>query len=310
MKKLTLYTTLIATVFSLPNPIFSQNPSSFTVYVWEFATREGEENDYTLSFTEEFEEALIQSECCTILQRRYYSRLLEQKQNEERINNAKEIPGEVKNQLKLLDGNTVVFGEVYDDNNSGQVKITVNFESFTGEILKKASTYLPKFALPDPLKREEAVKKLIAEIGFDSKAMVTRNNGEGFLNSPIDEFENDQFKVVLESCKRSGTDVSMYLKITRKSNDGDIKIYGNRSPYTTATRAFDNFGGEFKTSRIKAGNTIDAYGGGTSHYFVQGLPTQVIITFGGIPENADTIKLFELYIVYMKSIKFRNIKID
>ncbi len=160
--KLPFWTMIWLLVF--PGQAKSQTAS--VVYVWEFTTRNGERNDLTMSLTEEFEEALTQSECCNILQRRYYSRLFDQKENERAISNLGAVPKTAKDGLKSLEANTVVFGEVYDDTNSGQVRISVSFESFEGKILKKASSYLPKFAIADPSKREEAVDKLMTELNF------------------------------------------------------------------------------------------------------------------------------------------------
>lgn len=143
---------------------FAQNKDSINVYVWEFTTRDGEINNTTISLTEEFEEVLIQSDCYTILQRRYYSRLFEQKENEKVISGLGNLSESALANLNSLEANTVAFGEVYNDKNSGLVKITVSFESFNGIISNKASTHLPLFELNNPFERNAKMKGLIFKL--------------------------------------------------------------------------------------------------------------------------------------------------
>lgn len=166
------------------SPILGIAQAPLSIYVWEFTTRDGERNELTLSVTEEFEEALIQSECCNIIQRRYYSRLFDQKQNELAVSNLDGIPKATKDGLKSLKANSVVFGEVYDDTNSGQVRISVSIESFEGKILKKASSYLPKFAVFDPSKREEAIAKLMTDLKFSAGKTNTSASNSGKKEVP------------------------------------------------------------------------------------------------------------------------------
>lgn len=154
--------------YLMVSPVLGIAQSPLSIYVWEFTTRDGERSGLTLSFTEEVEEALIQSECCNIIQRRYYSRLFDQKENELAVLNLSGLPKAAKDGLKSLEANAVVFGEVFDDAQSGQVRISVSIESFEGKILKKASSYLPKFAIVDPSKREEAIAKLMTDLHFSN----------------------------------------------------------------------------------------------------------------------------------------------
>lgn len=159
--KLTIFIVLF---FIRPLNINAQEPDSLNIYVWEFNKRGGDKNEITASFTDEFETALIELGYCTVLQRRHFARLFDQKQSEKAILSLENVPSSAKKGLKSLQANTIIFGEVYDDLSSGLIKISINFESFEGIIFKKASAYLAKFDQHNPVKRQEAIKELIGKL--------------------------------------------------------------------------------------------------------------------------------------------------
>ena len=158
-----------------------------TIYVWEFANRDGTVDETTKSLTEEFEEALIQSGCCTILQRRNYAALFEQRQNERAIMKRENLPEAAVNSLKTLEANAVAFGEVYKDLQGGVVRISVNFETFESTIYAKTSALLPPYDYVNPFKRKEIMAELLGSLPFvDGPAKRLREED----SSDLDALEN------------------------------------------------------------------------------------------------------------------------
>lgn len=266
------------------------------IYVWEFATRDGERNDFTQSLTEEFEEALIQSQCCEILQRRIYSRLIDQKRSEKAVMKLDGAPESAISNLKSLEANVVVFGELYDDSNSGKVKVTINFESFDGRILKKASTYLAKYDLANPEKREQAVKTIMEELNiFDSpgKILETKTLGEWELS--------------LTECRRLGSDVICGLKVTSKYRDRNFII---NVSYSTAQ---DEYSYDYNASLVKIANN-EVTGGSLVKLLTAGNSATGQITFPNISKRATRFPLLSIYVegddLIGQHIQFRDIKIN
>lgn len=162
-----LFTVIVSPFLSVRN-LLANSSDSLIIYVWEFATRDGTVDEMTSNFTEEFEEALIQSNCCTVLQRRHYSRIFEQFQNEKAIQKLENVPSSALDSLQTIEANAVVFGEVYYDVQSGLVRVSINIESLSdmGVILEKASVQMPRYDLPNPFRRNESMKELIKGLGF------------------------------------------------------------------------------------------------------------------------------------------------
>lgn len=153
------------------------------VYVWDFSTRDGEANELTRNLTEEFEEALIQSDCCTVLQRRRYSRILSQKQNEDGVASLLRVVDEQSNNRRILEARVVIFGEVVDDVESGQVRVSVNLEGFSGKIVAKESTHFARGKRIDPESRLAAMTTLVESLSLvkSSRAEWPGLNSRGDL---------------------------------------------------------------------------------------------------------------------------------
>ena len=156
-----LFILVLSISVQFQSPLIGQELS---VYVWNFSDRSGGMDDLTTSLTDDFEAALLQTDCCEILQRRTYSRLFQQRENEKAISGYGNLSSDSKSRLKDIRANTVVFGEVYDDTNSGQVKVSVSFEKLNGTIDKRASVYMAKYDINNPSKREGAMLELIDEL--------------------------------------------------------------------------------------------------------------------------------------------------
>jgi|GEM_PF-1966428 len=265
-------------------------------YVWEFADRNGQTSELTISITDEFEEAMQTSGCCKILQRRNYSRLFEQKSSEIAIQGLQSLPKEYVERLKALQAESVVFGEVYDDTNSGQFKISVSVESFNGEILKKASTYMAKFEIHNPQKRIEAIATIIDKLDFKTRTTV------------IETKEIDEWIFSLAGCARIGKDVECGYTVTSNYRDRRFTIY-------TETRAFDEFGYEYSRPSMKLANKNVGYGADLYKVqLVDGILTSGSIRFKDISSRANKFSLLEFRIkgddLSEEKFQFRDVVFD
>ena len=166
-----------------PSSASASGANGPNVYVWDFSTRDGEVNELTRNLTEEFEEALIQSDCCTVLQRRRFSRILSQKQNEDGVASLVRVVDEQSKNRRVLEARVVIFGEVVDDVESGQVRVSVNLEGFSGKIVSKESTHFARGKRIDPESRLAAMTTLVESLSLvkSSRAEWPGLNSRGDL---------------------------------------------------------------------------------------------------------------------------------
>ncbi len=141
-----------------------QAKTDFNAYIWEFGTRSGIRDEATRNITQEFETAFIGTQCCTVLERRNYDRLLKQKENEKAVMSIDGIADASVGTLKSLEAGAVIFGEVYDDVASGEVKVSAVVQDFTGKSLIKKSVRFSRGKLSDAASREESMKSLAEQV--------------------------------------------------------------------------------------------------------------------------------------------------
>ncbi|HXG01253.1 MAG TPA: hypothetical protein VNL69_10705 [Bacteroidota bacterium] len=149
--------------------------NSVRCYVWDFAMRNGTRNELTRQLTVEFEEKLTQGGACTVLERRNFSRFIAQKDNERAILRLDGVSQATVDTLKSMDANTVVFGEVYDDVNSGSYKVTVTFQNFDNA-KRVWSVRIPRGIINDAGSREKAMGDLVRMIEDEGKAAERETN--------------------------------------------------------------------------------------------------------------------------------------
>jgi len=291
-----LFLVFFLSVFS--QGIYAQSNNEDGIYVWEFATKGGARDAITSSFTEEFEEALIQSQCCVVLQRRVFARLFDQKQNEKAVLGLSGVPAAKLEDLKSLEAKTVVFGEVYDDANSGQVKFSVNFESFDGNIIKKASIHVPKYAINDPSKREEAVEQLMNKLDLfpaTKRPKETKTFGD--------------WEFSLTGCVQNGNAVTCGYTVMSKYRDRNFTINGT---YNGGSLAYDEFNYEYKANSAKLSNKQ------APQYVKQRLIADVQatgqISFANISTRTTKFTMLEFRVggddLTEKTIQFRNVPLE
>jgi hypothetical protein len=208
---------------------YTQTLENLIVYVWDFSTLDGKKNKLTINLTNEFEEALIQSKQHLVLERRDYAGLISQKDNEKAILNIEGVTPTTVNNLKAHQANAVIFGKVYDDVESGQIKVTVIVQKFDGLKLTQQSIYLSRGLRYDAESRnkamQELVNKIIKTLLPDSKATNspkqesienTLTSLAGYMKeTPLSAaIYQDRLKVIVDSIQEKPEFEKQYPKLT------------------------------------------------------------------------------------------------
>ena len=149
---------------ALSNSAYSQN-----VAVWDFTTRNGEENQRTRNFTSDFEEALVFYGGVTVLERRNLDRLAVIK-NERAVQDVMQMLGSILDDLKLLRVEQVIFGEVFDDVESGETLITVVLQGLDGETVQIKSVLLRTGLTSDRRYRMDKMKELVEALSMNGSS--------------------------------------------------------------------------------------------------------------------------------------------
>ena len=171
-------------------PSVAGSLDSVRCYVWDFATRNGTRNEVTRQLTVEFEEKLTQKNFCRVLERRNYARLIAQKDNEKAVLRLEGISKATVDTLKANDANTVVFGEVYDDINSGSFKVSITFQNFDNT-KNVWSVHIPRGVINDAGSREKAMEELVKTIHDESSATERETNRKRYyvqISKTLNEF--------------------------------------------------------------------------------------------------------------------------
>jgi|GEM_PF-4590467 hypothetical protein len=132
------------------------------VYVWDFTDRTSlQRTELTDNFTHDFEEALSSCDNYQVLERRRVDRLLEHAKNEQSTTQLSPTNASI---LKLQGAQMVVFGEVFDDKESGQLKVSVTFEDFPGNKKLIKSVLIQRGLINDAVSRMSAMQNLVKKI--------------------------------------------------------------------------------------------------------------------------------------------------
>ena len=145
----------------------------YKLYVWEFGTRDGSRNELTASLTREFEEALMKESCVVVLERRNYDKLMSQKDTEKAIMAIDGISDYSLRNLKTIEASGVIFGEVYDDVQSGEIKVTARVQKFDGQNMAFDSVRLSRGRRFDAASRERSMD----ELAFSMCSSLTPEQG-------------------------------------------------------------------------------------------------------------------------------------
>lgn len=295
-----------------PFQVLAQS-SAPSIYVWEFTTSLGQKTEATRALTEEFEELLIQSECCTVLQRRHYARLFEQKQNEKAVINLESIPVSTIDGLKALEANSVAFGEVHHDQNSGLVRISFTVESFDGRIIDKGSGHMPLYDLVNPFKRKEKTREIMASMPLVevSEDAVSRPNTAEIAKPVTEEpivkanFQNvkeqENIKYELIESVHPGSEYQVWLLATNNGADETLCMRYN-------SYLVDSGGNSHKVSARMSGSNR----GGLDCFWFKapnGVPVRFGLAFKSLPPAAKTIPMLEIVLHQRTNLQFRDIPV-
>ena len=149
---------VVAASAQLPTAV-ARRPAS--VYVSEFVSRSITDKVLLVSFTDLFETALVNSGTNKVLNRRNLQKVLAEAQSESYVASMGDVSTQARVRIPALEGaEGVIFGEVNDDTDSGEVSVTVTLESFDSVIHWKRSLSMKRGRLRDLASRREAMEGL------------------------------------------------------------------------------------------------------------------------------------------------------
>lgn len=267
------------------------------VYVWDFTTRKLAKNDLTSKFTHDFESALIQFGNYKVLERRNFDRLISQIDNEKAVINLMQLSKPTLDKLKAEKADMVIFGDVFDDKESGQFNVTITFQSFDGTKVLLKSILIPRGKVHDAQSRQKYMENLVKEISLRTSS-IKRVESNGFI------FE-------LKECKISGRNVTCKFLITNNSEDRELAVYNKRGG--EKSRIFDNFNNEIIANFSRLANKQGKRS--AKSLLVSGLPVQSELSFENASSKATKISRLDLRCWESESDKnftvtFRNITLE
>jgi hypothetical protein len=144
------------------------------VYVTDFRSETLSDRKSLLrSFTEQFERALIASGAYIVLDRRKVDSILRESHNEVTLGSLQDLPSTTRSRIKQLENaDGVIFGEVVDDSESGEVVITATLETFDSVKRWKHAIAMKKGLVQDYSERQQAMYKLVSESEQDSPRAI------------------------------------------------------------------------------------------------------------------------------------------
>lgn len=298
----------------VPVALFAQN-----VVVWDFSTRAGEKNTTTQSLTYEFEESLSQNCSYKVLERRNIERLQAVIQNEKALQDIGQITAGGATELKGLGATLVVFGEIFDDVDSGEVIVTVTFQDFKGTKALIKSTSIRRGLLRDSTSRRESMTTLTG--GICRSVKTTRAAGKS------GRIQVNNFIFDLENCTLSDRSVLCSFLITNNGEDRKLFIVGSvtygygsvlgetRVPSGTSSVLYDDFNNEAVPSRVQISNAsaiVETFKPAVGAMLISGRPAQASLRFEGLSSDATTVTRLDVTCVDGESgevfvAKFRNL---
>lgn len=307
---------LLILLLALPASIAS---AAQNAVVWDFAARDGKRNDVTSSLTTEFEEALAQKSTYKVLERRNLARLQAVIDNEKALRDIAQISTAGAAELKKLGASVVVFGEMYDDVDSGDITVTVSFQDFSGEKVLIKSILMRRGLIRDATSRRERMTALVQSI-FDITTPTA-------AVEKVARIQENDFIFDLERCTRSDRTVLCRLLITNNGEDRDLFLvldaensgWAGRTqvPMRTKSRLYDD-----------ANNVSVAYRGSLSNttaltsdknvigaMLISGRPAKATMQFEGVSSRAASVARLDIVCVDGESgniftVTFRNLRLE
>jgi len=249
------------------------------VYVVDFTTRDLEKNAQTAKFTHDFEQALVQSSCYKVLESDV-SRLLTELDRERAIADISQLSSSALANLKAKQASMVIFGEVFDDVESGQISVTVTFQKFDRSKTLIKSTLIARGKANDAESRQAAMVSLANDL-CRRTATIRRKTSNDFI------FE-------LNECRKQERTVTCDLLVTNNGEDRELYVYnyGRHAPHssrpTRSSRMYDDFSDESLTSRLVLART-ESDNNGVRNVLISGRPAKLELYFEGVSSKATNI---------------------
>lgn len=272
------------------------------IFVMDFITPDRTKNDLTLKFTRDFENALVQFDCYTVLDRRNIDRVLSALDREKLLADALNLSKASLDNLKAEQVDLIVSGEVLDDVESGQFNVSVTFQAFDGTKVLIKSTLLSRGLVNDATSRQKAMESLVKDICART-TLIKRVEFNGFL------FE-------LRECTMSERSVTCRFLITNNGEDRALRIYNySENDYRqNVSKMFDDFSAETLSKQVylatKKGDERFV-----ESLLISGRPAETVIVFEAVSSKATIITRLDLRCwegereTYF-TVKFRNIPIE
>lgn len=158
----------------LTRAVVAAGPDTTVVaYVWEFQYETFATDELTERLTNEFEseisDAFSGHDCCTLLQRRGYSRLknhleAEVKRLQGASSDSKRVADSLRAEIQTLGANTVIFGTVDDDVEGGVIAVTIRVEALDSRVLANKRRTLRRGLRNDPASRAALLDSLAQDV--------------------------------------------------------------------------------------------------------------------------------------------------
>lgn len=279
-------------------------------YVWSFSTINREITVLTRQFTEDFELALNEVDKFKILERRSLDRLLYQRNKEIALTSATEISAEAKQAFTQLGGaDFVIFGEVFDDVDGGEVSIRVSAQNWSGVQIGIAKISINRGYKSAGAERQKAMAALATQLAAglpgppglrpkgqtdsrDRKAVVSTSQS----SRPIPSVDFEGFTFSLLSCRRSGGVLTCELQLTRNRTDRNLSLrLGPRTAltYGKLTHIVDDENNLYDANYISIANSGTARGMVYAS-IVAGTVSKITIQFSNVPIDLKRIAKLEI----------------
>lgn len=208
-------------------------------YVWLFSATGNEAENLANMVTKEFEEALGKAGCLPIVERRNYPDLESHQRQEKRIAGADLSPREKKELFSTTKANAVVFGEITDDIQGGQLKVAVTLETLTGVRLVDTSVRFTRGKRFDAEERERQMAELASVVcrKFARNGSGSNNSSGSGLGSDSGDGGNGSlggmdvkkaqgYEFTLQGCSVSGSDIDCWITVRDTLQGRKLTVMG------------------------------------------------------------------------------------
>lgn len=242
------------------------------VYVADFFTRDREITPLTMKLTGDFELALGGTNKYDILERRDFDKLRAEAKNEAAIAEISGMSGELVSALKAKNADMVVFGEVFDDIDSGQVSVTVSFVTFSGSKRLLLNTKIPRGKINDGDTRTAAMEELAKKVASSSRKVV--------------QIESKGILIQVTGCRASDRNLKIELLVTNNEDDKGFSINtGNGSAI------FDDNGNLIRPSSVRLANQVS---NSPELDLISGVSVKGALEFQGVSASAESIARLDI----------------